>query len=103
MDDEERAVREAWRAKRAAEIARDRARMGRWDLNIVVFLFAILATIIILLFEGVRVEIVAPIAFFGLAMCWLVGWRREKQMYRRFYDEELSRLREVREWTLGEE
>ena len=101
--DEERAVREAWRAAHAAEVARDRAKMVRWDLNIVVFLFAILATIIILLYEGVSVEIVAPIAFFGLAMCWLVGWRREKQLYQRFYEEELSRLRQVQEWTSGED
>ena len=50
------------------------------------------ATLLIaLLFQGVRVELVAVVAIFGLSMVWLVGWRREKQLYRRFYDEELAR------------
>lgn len=31
-------------------------------------------------------------AIFGLAMVWLVGWRRARQLYPRFYDEEISRL-----------
>ena len=101
--DEEEAVREAWRAQHAAGIARERAGMSVWDLNVVVFLFAILATIIILLFEGVPVEIVGPIAFFGLAMCWVAGWRQGKQLYRRFYHEELSTLKQGQEWISGGE
>ena len=36
--------------------------------------------------------IVAPVAVFGLAMVWLVGWRRGRQLYQRFYDEELLKL-----------
>ncbi len=40
------------------------------------------------------IEIVAPIAIFGLAMVWLTGWRRGKQLYRRFYDEELAELKQ---------
>ena len=76
----------------AAQRARDRARNARWDLNVAVFLFAILIIIIILLFQGIGVEIVAPVALFGLAMVWLCGWRRGKQLYPRFYDEELSEL-----------
>jgi len=47
--------------------------------------------VIILSFQGIGIEIVAPIAFFGLAMAWLVGWREGRQLYERFYDEELSR------------
>ncbi len=46
--------------------------------------------VIILSFQGIGIEIVAPIAFFGLAMAWLVGWRQGRQLYKRFYDEELS-------------
>ncbi len=72
--------------------ARDRARTARWDLDVTVFLFGILAITMILLFEEVSVGIVASIAVFGLAMTWLVGWRRGRQLYRLFYQEELSTL-----------
>ncbi len=76
----------------AAQRARDRAGAARWDLDIAVFLFAVLIIVIILLFQEVGIDIVAPVAIFGLAMVWLVGWRRGRQLYQRFYDEELSRL-----------
>jgi hypothetical protein len=83
----------------AAEI---RARAGRWDLDVAVFLFTVLIVIIILLFQEVNLEVVAPIAIFGLAMVWLIGWRRGKQLYRRFYAEELVRLeQESRESVEG--
>ncbi len=81
----------------ASQRAKDRAGAARWDLDIAVFLFAVLIIVIILLFQDVRLEVVAPIALFGLAMVWLVGWRRGRQMYQRFYDEELLKLeRELR-------
>jgi len=76
----------------AALKAKDKARAATWDLDIAVFLFGVLAIIIILLFQEIGVEIVAPIAVFGLAMVWLVGWRRGRQLYQRFYREELSNL-----------
>ncbi|MFC2003999.1 hypothetical protein ACFLUK_00420 [Chloroflexota bacterium] len=76
----------------AAQRARDRAQASRWDLDIAVFLFAVLIIIIILLFQDIGIEIVAPVAVFGLAMVWLVGWRRGKQLYQRFYDEEILKL-----------
>lgn len=76
----------------AAQRAKVRARTARWDLDTAVFAFAILIIVIILLFQGVGVEIVAPVALFGLTMVWLVGWRRGRQLYQRFYDEELSKL-----------
>ena len=41
-------------------------------------------------YTKVGIEVVAPVAIFGLAMAWLVGWRRGRQVYQRFYDEELS-------------
>ena len=78
--------------KTAAQRARDRATAARWDLDIAVFLFAVLIIIIILLSQGIGIGIVAPVAVFGLAMVWLVGWRRGKQLYERFYTEELARL-----------
>ncbi|MDZ4245987.1 MAG: hypothetical protein U1D67_02590, partial [Dehalococcoidia bacterium] len=57
----------AKKAELAAQVARGRAITARWNLDVVVFLFAILMTIVILLFEGYGTEIVAPIGFFGLA------------------------------------
>ena len=76
----------------AAQRAKDRANAARWDLDIAVFLFAVLIIIIILLFQKIGIEIVAPVAIFGLAMVWLVGWRQGRQLYQRFYDDELAKL-----------
>jgi Flp pilus assembly protein TadB len=77
----------------AAGRARDRARNARWDLNIAIFLFAVLILVIILAtYTNVGIEVVAPVALFGLAMVWVVGWRRERQLFQRFYNEELLRL-----------
>lgn len=76
----------------AAWKAREKAKVARWGLDLVVFLFAILITIIILLFQEIRLEFVAVVAVLGLSMVWLAGWRRGKQLYRLFYTDELSRL-----------
>jgi len=77
----------------AAQSARDKARAARWDLDIAVFLFAILILIIILAtYTKMGLEVVAPVAIFGLSMVWFVGWRRGKQLYQRFYSQEISRL-----------
>ena len=76
----------------AIQRAKDRSRTARWDLNIAIFLFAVLIIVIILLFQGFPLEIVAPVALFGLAMVWLVGWRQGKQLFERFCEEELARL-----------
>ena len=78
--------------QKAVRRARDRAGAARWDLDTAVFSFAVLIIVIILLFQEVGIEIVAPVALFGLAMVWLVGWRRGRQLYQRFYDEEISKL-----------
>jgi len=72
--------------------AKVRASNARWDLNVAIFLFAVLIIVIILLFQNIGIEIVAPIAIFGLAMVWLVGWRRGRELYKAFYDEELAKL-----------
>ncbi len=71
--------------------ARDKANVTRWDLDVAVFLFGVLAVVIILLFQGIGVGIVVPVSVFGLASVWLVGWRRGRQAYQRFYDEELTK------------
>jgi len=87
----ERASREI--VQMAAQKAEERARAARWDLDVAVFLFAVLIIVVILLFQGVTIEVVAPVAVFGLGMVWLVGWRRGRQLYGRFYNEELSKLK----------
>jgi DNA-binding CsgD family transcriptional regulator len=76
----------------AMQRARDKANMAKWDLNIAIFLFAVLIIVMILLFQGVGIGITAPVAVFGLAMIWLEGWRREKKLYKFFYEEELASL-----------
>lgn len=73
--------------------AKDRANAARWNLEIAIFLFAVLIIIIILLFENIELEIVAPVAIFGLAMVWLVGLRQGRQLFQRFYNEELPKLK----------
>ena len=79
----------------AARRARDRAKNARWDLNVAIFLFAVLILVIILAtYTKMGIEVVAPVAIFGLVMAWLVGWRRGKQLYQSFYDEELSNLKQ---------
>jgi len=85
----------------AARKARERARIARWDLDVAVFLFVILIIVIILLFENISIEIVAPVALFGLVTVWLVGWKRGRQLYVGFYDEELGKL--MRELSAMEE
>jgi Flp pilus assembly protein TadB len=84
----------------AAQRARDRAKMDTWTLDIAVFLFAILIIIVMLLFQGISLEVVAPVAFFGLVMVWLVGWRRGRQLYQRHYNDELLQLRQKTEVTV---
>lgn len=79
-------------AQFAAKRAKERSRTARWDLDIAIFLFLVLIIVIILLFQGIRTEIVAPIALFGLCMVWLIGWRRGRQLYIVFYEEELAEL-----------
>ena len=76
----------------AAQNAKIRARVARWDLDIALFLFAVLIIVIILLFQKISIEVVGPVAIFGLTMVWLVGWRRGKKLYQRFYEEELAKL-----------
>ena len=78
--------------RQAAKRAAARARIARWDLDVAVFLFVVLILVIILLFQGIGIEIVAPVALFGLVFVWLVGWRRGRQLYHSFYEEELAKL-----------
>jgi len=81
--------------------ATDRARNARWDLNIAVFLFAILILVIILAtYTKAGLEVVGPIAAVGLILVWIAGWRRGKQLYVRFYKEEVTRLEQEQQKTI---
>ncbi len=86
----------------AVAAAQDRAVNARWDLNIAIFLFAVLIIVIILLFQGIGIEIVAPVALFGLSMVWLVGWRKGKDLYQRYYQEELAKVEQELKRALKE-
>ncbi len=87
-------------AQTAAQRARYRAKAARWDLDVAVFFFAILAIEIILLFQEIGIEFVAPAAILGLALGWLMGRKKEKQVYDLFYEEELSKLDQELEKTM---
>jgi len=76
----------------ATERARDKAKATGRDLSMAILAYAVLTAVVLLRFEGVAIEIVALVAVFGLAGVWLMGWRRGKLLYKRFYDEELYQL-----------
>jgi Flp pilus assembly protein TadB len=78
----------------AAHRAQERARVGQWGLDVAVFLFAILMAIVILAFQGAKLEVVAPVAIVGLSLAWLWGWRRGRRLYQRCYEEEFLKLRQ---------
>ncbi len=86
----------------AALRAKDRADTAKWDLNVAIFLFAVLIVVMMMSFGEAPLEAVAPVAVIGLAMAWFMGWQKGKKLYRRLYEEELSRLtREAAEDTAG--
>jgi len=78
----------------ASQRAKDKANIAKWGLNVVILLFAILIIIIVLTSQGIGINVVASVAIFGLAVVWLMGWRRGRQLYQRFYSEELSSLQQ---------
>lgn len=77
--------------RKAIQKARDRANAVKWNLDVAVFSFGILAIVFILSFERVSIWITASAAVLGLAMVWLIGWRRVRQVCGRFLDEEIAR------------
>ena len=68
---------------------------AKWNLNILVLAYAVLAITILLRLEGVAIEIVSSITVVGLAMIWFMAWRRGKKLYKDLYDEELYQLEEL--------
>ena len=78
----------------AIQRARDRANVAKWGFNVAVFSYAILIIIIILVSQGIGLNVVAALATLGLAAVWFMGWRQGNQLYQRFYTEELSSLQQ---------
>ena len=76
----------------ARQRAKDRAKTAMWDLDVAIFMFAVLTIAVILLSQDIRIEIVGPIVVLGLAMGWLMGRRKGKRVFERFYNVELSKL-----------
>ena len=72
--------------------AREKAQSAKWDIDVAAFYFAVLILVIILLYQGARVEIVAVSAIAGLVFGWLIGWIKGKHKYHLFYDEELLKM-----------
>jgi 4-hydroxybenzoate polyprenyltransferase len=92
MIDDERLIKEkAELIEDCSEKARLKARSQKWDMNLVVFMFAILLITVILLYEGVDPIYLAPVAFFGLVMCWVVSRQQEKKLYKRYYRQEMGK------------
>ena len=83
----------------AIERAREKARTARWNFNVTILAYAVFAAVVLSSFWGVATEFVALIAIFGLVMIWFMGWRREKQLFKHLYNEE---LRQLQEFSRGE-
>ena len=78
----------------AVQVAMDKANMARWGLNILLFLFGLMFTIIFLTGRGAGVNIVAPVAACGLGGVWVIGRNKGKKLFQQYYGEELSTLTE---------
>ncbi|MFC2072340.1 LuxR C-terminal-related transcriptional regulator [Chloroflexota bacterium] len=76
----------------ATRIAKEKANVAKWGLNSVIALFAILLVVIILIARGTDTNLVGGLAALGLISVWGFGWRRGKQLFTRFYEEEISNL-----------
>ena len=85
--------------QRATERAGERVKAAKWDYTMAILAYAILGAVVLLRLQGVAIEIVAAVAILGLAGVWLLGWRQRRQLFKRFYIEE---LRQLKEFTGGE-
>ena len=77
----------------AAQQAKHRAQVARWNIEIAIFLVVVLIVIIIMVTREVSVVVVALVSVISLLIVWLTGWWQGKRLYNRFYYEELRRLR----------
>lgn len=78
----------------ADERAKLRARAVWWDFTMAIGSYSILTAVILLRLQGFAIEVVAPVTILGLAIIFLRGSRRGRQLYKLYYDEELHQLQE---------
>ena len=76
----------------ATSTATEKANVAKWGLNTVVALFAILIVVVILVARETDTNLVGGLAALGLIIIWIIGRKRGKQLFARFYVEELSSL-----------
>jgi DNA-binding CsgD family transcriptional regulator len=89
--DEERLRIEA----EAANIAKGQVSSGVWNLQSVIFSYAIAIAAMIMAFMDVRLEIVAASSLAGLTVILIWGRIRYKKLYKRLYQYEIHLLREL--------
>lgn len=75
--------------------ARDRAMLLRWNLNALMFVYAILISVIIMTVLGVNNVIVASVAVLGLVMLWLYSSLRLRKLEQQFYQQEMHDYAEL--------
>jgi len=94
MSTSERAARPTIEARDQVALAKaqEKVKGARWDLSVAVTTYAILSAVVLLRIEGIGIEFVAAVAVLGLAIVWLIGWRRGRRLLKRYYDEELTQL-----------
>lgn len=78
----------------AMQAARNKTNVAQWGLNIAVFLFGLLIITIILVSLEVDTIIVALVAISGLIVVWFVGRKRGKQLYQRFFTDEMTSMQQ---------
>jgi DNA-binding CsgD family transcriptional regulator len=69
-------------------VAKDRARLLRWNTTAVVIIYAILITVALLQLERVDTLLVTSFAILGLLTFWVVNWLQWKKLEKRLYQEE---------------
>ena len=78
----------------AMEVAKNKTNVAQWGLNVAILLFGLMITTIILVSLGVDITVTTITALSGLLIVWLIGRARGRQLYQRFYIEELERLQQ---------
>jgi curved DNA-binding protein CbpA len=77
--------------QRAARRAQRRAGAQRWTRSSVIFAFAVFAVMLVLALFGVSDWVKIPVAISGITVLWIIGWRKEKELFPGFLDEELAK------------
>jgi DNA-binding CsgD family transcriptional regulator len=76
----------------ARQVAWNKASVARWGVNHIIFLFTLLIIIILMVAMDITMIIVMLVAVTGLGYVWFSGWKRGKQLYTSFLNEETINL-----------